>query len=149
MKRDNGCSDEQLTLYHYGELDPTEHLQLEAHLAACPACRDALTELQASLAVVPRAGLQLNAAQRLQFAERVVARTRRGHPRGLPVWGGALVAAGIFGVSIMLVTPDDRGVPAQTDLLVRTDFELVEQFELLQDLTLLQELDLLQELESL
>lgn len=147
MKRDAGCSYEQLTLYHYGELAPAEHLAMERHLADCPACRAALEEVRTSLAAVPRSGLQLSAAQKLRFAEQVMARTRRRIPRSASAWG-ALVAAGVAGLTIMLTTTN-HGVLERSEIPTRTNLELVEQLELLQELTLLQDMDLLQELEKL
>jgi anti-sigma factor RsiW len=143
------CSEEQLVLYHYAELPPAERLAVEKHLADCPDCRTVLAEMQSSLAALPRVELRLSAAQKLTFAERVSSRTRRSAPGMLPRWGGALIAAGVFGAAVMLISPADRNAPLLADTPARSDFELVEQLDLLQDLALLQNFELLQEIESL
>jgi len=149
MHRRTACSEEQLVLYHYAELPPPERLVVEKHLADCPDCRTALAEMQASLAVVPRTDLHLSAAQKLTFAEAVSARTQRSSLLMLPRWGGALVAAGVFGVAVMLISPGDRTAPLLVERPARNDFELVEQLDLLQEFALLQDYDLLREIESL
>lgn len=149
MNRHRACNDEQLMLYYYNELIPAERQAVEIHLGECPDCQHTFAELQASLAAVPFASLRMSAAQKLRFAEEVTTRSRQGAPRSLPTWGGALVAAGILGLALMLIGPDKHELPVRPESPVRADFELVEQIQILQDIALLENLDLLQDIESL
>lgn len=149
MNHHQGCDDKQLMLYYYGELVPAERQAVEMHLGECPDCRKAFAELQASLAAVPATSLQLSTAQKLRFAEEVTARTRQIAPRRLPTWGGAVVAAGILGLVLMLVGPDNHELPVRAESPARADIELVEQLEILQEIALLENLELLKEIECL
>jgi hypothetical protein len=52
-----GCDGEKLCEYLDGELSPTEHAQMEAHLRECTACRDELDALRSAaraMAALPR-----------------------------------------------------------------------------------------------
>lgn len=147
MKKGIGCDQKSLLFYHYDELLPEEKRALDVHLQGCNACRDALREIEQSLAAIPVAELTLSAARRQQLTDKIVQRSRL-RPLGLrPVWNGLVVIALLVGAMVLmrqggLWSPETPVAP------VIADFEIVEQIEMLQALDLLENLDLLEEIES-
>ena len=141
------CPQELLTLYHYDELPVAQRQEFEAHLRECPECRAALAELRSGLQGIPVPELRLDPAQKLQFTERVLRKTRRSY-RPLAAWGGALAAAGALALAVVVLQPDGK-LPVAPGSPELADYEILEQLDLLQDLDLLQELELLEELEQL
>jgi len=148
MNPGNVCNDEQLMLYHYGELPLSERQVLERHLASCPVCQGSLDELQASLAVVPQVEVRLSQAEKLQFADQVMARAKHRPHNYRGAWGGALVTGALV-VAAVLLQPTDKIISVNQTVPSMADFEVLEQFEMLQDLELLENLDLLLEMEQL
>jgi len=149
MNREKDCNEDLLPLYHYRELNAADTRAVEEHLAGCAACRSALAELETCLGTVPRPELQLSSASKLQFAEAVLARSRRRSFSPGKAWGSALAAAGALAVAIALLQPVDPRVPTLPAASAQVDMEVLEQLELLQNLELLENLDLLQEMERL
>lgn len=140
------CSQELLTLYHYDELPVEQRQVVDQHLQDCPDCRASLAELRSSLRSIPVPELQLDPAQKLQFADRVL-QSRRSY-RPLAAWGGALAAAGALAVAVVVLQPS-RQLPVAPIQPALADYEMLEQLDLLQELEVLQELELLEELEQL
>ena len=146
MSQESTCREELLTLYHYGELDAAQLQEVEAHLAACAACRTELEDLQRTLAVIPRPQFTLSAAQRSAFTDRVMARRRRRPLLATGAWSGALGVAALA-IYLLILHPGAPAPPVTTSPAL-VDIEVLEQLEMLQDFDLLQNLDLLQELEG-
>jgi hypothetical protein len=66
------ASSEKLTLYYYGELAGDERRAFEAHLAMCPACAAALSELDVlRAALAPRAAATRTTDEWLGFMQRL------------------------------------------------------------------------------
>lgn len=137
------CSNEDLLLYYYGELDGQRHRELAEHLATCAACSKEWQRLQDSLERVPRPTIELEPAETRKFAARVAARAQRRDHRKLWLWGGALTATAVLALSLIARPPGI--VPGQEGKLV-ADAAMVQELDLLQNLDLLEELDLLQDL---
>lgn len=70
--------EDELTAYLDGALPPPEHAAVEAHLAACPACRAARDRLTATLALLRR--LPPAAAPSPAFEQRFLARLASERP---------------------------------------------------------------------
>jgi len=90
--------DEALYLYLEGELSPDDALELEAHLAACPACRDALAErrlLHEAFASLPP--LEVPPDFALSVMDRIPEEAER-----KAGWLAALTAASVALVSCLL-----------------------------------------------
>lgn len=147
MNQNKGCNEEQLVLYHYGELSSIERQALDEHLNTCPDCRTSLQELRASLAAIPQPDLQFSPTRKLQFSERVTKRAYRRSKNYRAAWGGAL-ATGALVVTIVLLQPADKMMSVIPVVPSTVDFEVLESLDLLQDLELLKDLDLLQEMEE-
>lgn len=145
------CNEDLLTLYYYQELDEEQSQLVDSHLQECAACRQALTEIQSSLAVIPEVPLQLSPAERHRFAAKVAERAQRRRTAGRPIWSGAVVALSLVAV-VLLWSPlkqpasDSSGSGGAAAM---AELDMLEQFELLQELELIRNLDLLQEMEQL
>jgi anti-sigma factor RsiW len=145
------CRPENLTLFHYGELDATERLQVEQHLMRCGACREELAQLRAMLEILPKKQLNISPEEIRSFNEQV---NRRLHPMLNPFFRPVLgwsFAAATAAVLLLLMLPREQirqqpspAVSMQTGSELNTMLEA----EMLLDLELLQNLDLLQELEE-
>lgn len=134
--------DDRLLLYRFDELPAAERQQIAEHLQSCPACRASLDELDQTLASVPRPEVSLTPGQLAVFNDRVLRRARRRAPNRMPVWGGALAAAGALAVTLVVMQPGAPPPSHKTQGLA--DYEVLENLDMLQDLDLLQNLDLLQ-----
>lgn len=145
MKTDR-CCQEDLLLYHYGELDGEETRRMDAHLTGCPACRSELARLRADLERLADP-VTFTAADRARLADRVIERGRRRRFAG-PVPLLALGSLGALCLLLVLWLPGRTPAPAPTPALT-ADLELLEQLELLDELELIQDLDLIQDLEDL
>lgn len=142
------CDEQQLTLYHYNELERETRQQVENHLKSCANCRATLEQINSCLAAVPKGEQTIDSAGRLRFTEQVMARTGSRRRIGKPVWGGALAAAGTLALVLTLM-PIFQQQPVEMSNPALTELELLEQLELLQDLDILQDFELLGELEDL
>jgi len=149
MNKQDICHKEQLTLYHYAELSPTQRCAFETHLQGCPACRTALEEIQSSLADVHATELKLDSAQKQRFVEKVTSSTRRRPLSNPRIWGGGLAAVGMLALVIVSLYSVDQTVQIVPARPAMADFEVLEQLDMLQELDLLQKLELLQELDKL
>lgn len=147
MKNRVECHQENLLLYHYGELQPEEKQALDMHLQGCDSCRNALQEIEGTLAVIPKSELKLSAARKQQLSERVIQRSRLS-PLGLrPAWAIVVIAL-LVGALVLMRQGGVWGPPGSPATPMVADFEVVEQIEMLQTLDLLENLDLLEEIES-
>lgn len=146
------CRPENLTLFFYGELDATEHGQVERHLKECAACRKELAQLRTMLENLPKKQLQISQEEILAFNERVTRRIRPRFTRPFrPVMGWSLAAAAI--AALLLVTfrppvPDQNQPSPPMPLQMISEFNKMPEAEMLLNLELLQNLDMLQELEE-
>lgn len=150
-RRTEGCSEEALLLYYYGELDDGQRSRLEAHLKGCPACRESLRELQGVLGAVPRTETPLSDPEIRRFTGRVIERTRKGKGRrALPLWGGSLAAVAVA-VIVLLSTraPGPGPLPtAGNGTKLTAEVEVLQNYDMLQNLDLLENMDMLQQLET-
>jgi len=146
------CSPENLTLFFYGELDATEHRQVERHLKECAACRKELAQLRTMLENLPEKQLKISQAEILSFNKRVTSRIRPRYNRPFrPVMGwslaGAVLAALLF-VTFRPPMPDQNQSSPTMPLHMISEFNEMPEAEMLLNLELLQNLDMLQELEE-
>lgn len=145
MSRDCAEYRQQLTLFHYHELDAGETEAVETHITQCGSCERELQQLRKLLSAVPQTDFSFNSAQRQRFSEKVMtARRRRFFPQW-GTWGGVLAGAAVL-IYLLILPVSTTPPPSKTPALV--DFEILEQLELLQDMELLQDLELLQQLEE-
>jgi anti-sigma factor RsiW len=149
-RRNTSCTDEDLVLFYYGELDGQNRSRIEVHLAACPACRAELNDIERTLAPLPQASVQLTAAEIRQFAARVSARAVRRRQGIAPAFGGALAAAAVLAVTLFTLQPwggtPSPSLPTKGSHVAEVD--VVRNLDLLQNLDLLENLDTLQALEG-
>ena len=149
-RRNTSCPDGDLVLFYYGELDGPGRSRIEAHLADCPACRAELNDIERTLAPLPRASVQLTAAEIQQFAARVSARATRRRQGIAPAFGGALAAAAVLAVTLFTRQPwgGTPSTPMHTKGSRIAEVDVVRNLDLLQNLDLLENLDTLQALEG-
>lgn len=147
MKRHNCLSDQDLTLIHYGE--PVERIDTEAHLQACPSCRDRLALLQADLERIPQLQSEIDALTASRFAAKVTEQTTRRRHYWIPLSGGVLVASLALMVAVVARPPAELPInTVSSPQPVLTATEPLPDEELLEHLELLSELDILRELEG-
>jgi anti-sigma factor RsiW len=113
---------ERLSLgaYVLGALDPVERSEVEAHVSACPLCRDELAELSGLPGLLSRVTLP-ETLERPQpappaMAERLIERVRaarRSRRRRLAGAAGALTAAAVAALALVLAG-GDAGTPGGT-----------------------------------
>jgi len=139
------CQSEQLFLYHYGELNGQERLNVEQHLHVCPGCRNELTELRRLLAAVPRPDSELTSAEVERFCSRVMEHlpVRRHRVLTRPVLGWSLAGA----VVLLLTFNLGQEIPDRTAPPDNAPVKIVAVQSGLPDLELLQNLDLLENFE--
>ena len=153
-------ADEWLIDHVRGELDPADGARVDAHLAACDACRASrerfgalMTELARTAPAPPPRHW---GAYRAQLRERL---ERRGGEHGaLWAWVArplpALVAAGLVALLVMTGLPggvrapdplalDNTILASQLDMIARLD--VVQQLDLLEDFNVIGDLDELAE----
>ena len=145
------CRPQDLTLYHYGELEEPERLQLERHLQECGDCRRQLEELRSTLALLPQAAPEPAAAEVRAFNQRLLEKLEPRRTRRLsPVWGWsfATAAAALLLVTLGPLRPTSHQPPAGVALHGAGGAGQVPDAELLLNLDLLENLDMLQQLEG-
>jgi anti-sigma factor RsiW len=140
---------ERLLPYQRGELAAAERAGVEAHLAGCPECRQALADfvaIAARLERAPEPAPPLHwGAFRADLRERLAGRRapeRRG--RGLTV-GPAVLAAGLAAVVLYLGIPGQNGRAPVGDQAVVDNALLASRLDLIKELDLVQRLDLLED----
>ena len=153
MDKNRPCEgyEEDLILYHYGELESEKASVTSAHMESCAACRAYMDELVRLLAAVP-ADMPGHAA-RIRAVDRVMAGIaprrlewrRRLVPAAIALT--ALVAAVMFSVYNPFVT-DKPQTPEQM-VMAQADPEVLENLDLLKDLNVIEELDTVQGMEEL
>jgi anti-sigma factor RsiW len=156
-----------------GRLDPAERGPLEAHLAACAACRAQVDELRAVVgvlgewpAVAPSPGFE--AALRARLAHEAGQGT--GWFALRPAWGAALAAAVVIAFAVALWQPGEveppalpqppgvavapqpsrtpKQAPAQPETNGTDELAVLDNPEVLDNLKLLSEFDILFEVEE-
>jgi anti-sigma factor RsiW len=146
--RANGCTEEDLILYHYGELDSEQRRRVEDHLATCPACQEKLRDLERTLAAGSWPYLDYTTTKVRRFTSRVMDRVQGNPRRILPVWGGVITTVTAMIIALVMLRPGTAPEPDESVSLI-AEMEVLQDMELLQTLELLEDLDLLQELEGL
>jgi anti-sigma factor RsiW len=147
-----------------GELDPADRVRVDAHLAACDACRasrERFGALMTELARTDPAPPPIHwGAYRAQLRDRLERRIsgRSGERAGLWAWVArplpALVAAGLVALLVMTGMPggvrppdplalDNTILASQLDMIARLD--VVQQLDLLEDFNVIGDLDELPE----
>lgn len=148
----SSCQPEQLLLYHYGELERVDRLQVEHHLQHCRACHSELTELQTILKTVPTTAPELSPRELQRFNARVLERVQ---PRrswfSWPVlaWALAGTAVVLIAVNLRQQTLTHGPEPTRVPLQMAAEQKMLPDLEFLQNLELLENLDLIQQLETL
>jgi len=145
------CHPESLTLFHYGELDPADHLRLEKHLQGCAACRRELAQLRATLEILPKVEPEFSPEEVRSFNERVGRSLRpkqRHFFRPAYGWSLAATAAVLLMVTLHSPAPGPREKSPGVALRTASEIESLPEPELLLNMELLENLDLLQELEG-
>ncbi len=148
-RRVSECSEKNLVLYHYRELEGAAAHEVENHLEDCAACRDALREIRETLAAVPRPTLEMSTIEAQRFAGRVIARTRdRSRRRNLSLWGGSLATAAALLITFFSLQPGPAPSVPRTQVKMSAQFETLPDLDLLQNLDLLENMDVLQSLDA-
>ncbi len=149
--RISSCRPENLTLFHYGELDSAGRLQVEEHLQGCAACRKELAELRSDLGMLPKKDLDFSPRQIREFNQRV-SRLRPLHRWPLrPAVGWSLAAATAVLLVMTLKSPVPEWLPVDqgTSPQISESPKSLPDPELLLNMELIENLDLLQELEGM
>jgi anti-sigma factor RsiW len=149
--KSSGCSPENLTLFHYGDMEETERLRVENHLEQCGTCRHELEQLEAVLALLPREERKISPEELGAFSRRLNQRLRPPQRyRFKPALGWSLAAAT---ATLLLVTLHPLS-PVQRQLFpgdapqIGAARQGLPDPDLLLNMELLEKLDLLQELEG-
>jgi hypothetical protein len=117
---------ERLTLHAWGDLDPAEARQVEAHLASCDACAREHADLASTIArldpsiLYPREGevdwdrFAAETAARARRATAVVPFRRRGwlRPAALARAAAVVLAVGLGALALWVERPETRTPPA-------------------------------------
>lgn len=141
---------EDLTLFHYGELDAAERLRVENHLQQCGACRRELEQLRSTLARLPQEERNFSATELRAFGQRLDQRlrSRQRHPLR-PAVGWSLAAATAVLLLVTLHSPSPTTQPAPPGAAqVGGVAQRLPDPDLLLNMELLEKLDMLQELEG-
>jgi anti-sigma factor RsiW len=142
------CSEENLVLYHYGELEEAQIREMESHLKGCADCREDLRDLRQTLAALPRPTLEMTGIEARHFASRTMARVQgRSRRRKLSLWGGSLATAAVALFAFFSLQPGPVPSVPRTQVRMSAQLETLPDLDLLQNLDLLENMDLLQELE--
>lgn len=142
----NACPTEQLILFHYGDLDDADKLQVEHHLQTCSDCRSKLGELRKFLNQVPTGVPEITASELRSFTSRVMHNLPRQPRFSRPALGWALAGALVLLLTLNLRQQIEPPAPAPAPMVAEQ--EVLDRLELLQNLDLLENLDLLQQLAS-
>ncbi|PLY12302.1 MAG: hypothetical protein C0624_01115 [Desulfuromonas sp.] len=119
--------------------------QVAEHLSQCPACRDHLAELQATLDALSAPQTDVSTADVLRLQARLARRIKSPHSWFTPMLTSACVIAMFF---VYLARPVEQPhQPAATSELLH-NMEVIQHLEMLQSIELLEELELLEALES-
>lgn len=145
------CRPENLTLFHYGELDAADRLLAEQHLRDCAACRRELAHLRSTLERLPKMEPEFSPREIRAFAERVGRRIRP-KPRRIvkPAFGWSLAATAAMLLMLTLHSPAPGPQQASREVVLRSgpEMERLPEADMLLNLDLLENLDLLQQLEE-
>jgi anti-sigma factor RsiW len=144
------CSLENLTLFHYGELEEAERLRVENHLQQCVACRRELEQLRSTLAKLPPEEREFSAEELRAFHQRL--NRRLGSRQRLPLrpavgWSLAAATAVLLLVTLHAPSPPSGPAPPGATQVGDVTRRLPDP-ELLLNMELLEKLDMLQELEG-
>lgn len=149
-----GHADDRLVPYLRGELPPAEAREVQAHMAACAACRAALGELERLAAELARpAAPPIHwGAYRAELREKLAGRRRRARPGFLRRWAWPPVpvalAAGLVGVLLYVGLPGGNGWgPTQGDQAAIENAILASRLDLISRLQIVQRLELLEDLD--
>ncbi|WP_027715015.1 zf-HC2 domain-containing protein [Desulfuromonas sp. TF] len=148
---DSPCLRENMTLFHYGELERADRLGMEKHLQGCSACRRELALLRSTLKILPKREPEFSPGEIRAFNERVVRRIRpRLRQSFRPAFGWSLAATAAVLLMVTLHSPAPAPQQPSQEMALQTDAEIerLPEPELLLNLELLENLDLLQELEE-
>lgn len=153
MDKNRPCEgyEEDLILYHYGELEPEKASATAAHMESCAACRAYMDELDRLLAAVPAdmpgraATIRATGRVMAGIAPRRFEWRRRLVPASIAL--AALVSAVLFTVFNPFVS-DKPQTPEQM-VMAQADPEVLENLDLLKDLNVIEELDTVQGMEDL
>lgn len=145
------CLLEELTLFHYGELDAADRLRVDTHLQGCAACRRELAQLRATLAALPKNAVELSPQEIRAFNARVGRSLQPRRPFYLkPALGWSLAAATavLLVVSLHNPLPGPSRPPTGVAVHVGGPAQRLPDAELLLNMDLLENLDLLQQLDG-
>lgn len=144
------CHPEQLTLFHYDDLDADDRRRVETHLQDCAACRGELAQLRATLAALPKNAAEFSPMEIRAFNARVGRSLQPRRPFYLrPALGWSLAAATAVLLVVNLHSPPPGTSRPPTGVAVHLggpaqrlpDAELLLNMDLLENLDLLQQLD--------
>ena len=145
------CRPENLTLYHYGELEEPVRRQLEEHLENCDACRRELASLDATLDRLPNLISEPSPDQVRTFNRRLLEKTEPRRTRRLnPAWGWSFAVAAAV-LLLLIIGPLQFGPhppPAEVAVHGGGQVQAMPDADLLLNMDLLQNLDLLQQLDG-
>jgi anti-sigma factor RsiW len=145
------CRPEQLTLFHYGDLDAADRLRVETHLQDCAACRRELAQLRATLAALPKSAAEFSPQEIRAFNARVGLSLQPRRPfYRRPALGWSLAAATAMLLVVSLHGPlrSPSRPPSGVVLHVGGPAQRLPDTELLLNMDLLENLDLLQQLDG-
>ncbi len=148
MKRTVNCNDQDLVLFHYGDLDAETRLRVREHLTQCHACRLKLAGLRDALDRLPVPELCLSEGEKQRFAAVINDRiAHKSRPRQW-LWGSALATLAVLTICLRILPGGPAtftgGVPKSA-----TEIGMLQDMELLQNLDLLENLDLLQDFDRI
>jgi anti-sigma factor RsiW len=147
----------ELVAYARGELAPADHARIDAHLAACAGCREAVSDFRvlrdhvaAATAAAPE---PLWTRYRAEVRARLAADTRR--RRWLPAVPVA-VAATVAGIALVTTlqlagrapAPNGEGIVLE-DVALAGRLDLLQQYPIVERLDLLEDLDVIRNLDRL
>lgn len=136
------------------ELAPDERARVEAHLAACEACRRALAEVRAvlvALAAAPAPPAPHWGRYRAELRARIDARARtpRWWRRPMPIAVSAGLAAALLLFMLWPAPVEQRPVDlaALDETAIGARLDMLEHYDVVERLDLLEELDVIRELD--
>ena len=143
-------SEQDLTLYYYGELS-TSNEQAD-HLAACLICRKRLSALRHDLAKLPNLNYEPDAAAGTRMAAYVSEKLNKRRRNWLPALGVSAIATFALVITISVWSPQSQQMqivqsPAQLHETLSLNEDMPD-IEFLEDLELLKELELLSQIEG-
>ncbi len=146
----NCLSEQDLTLYYYGELSAS--VAHADHLADCLICRKRLSALRHDLAKLPNLNYESDAAAGTRMAASVSEKLNKRHRNWIPALSASAIAVFALVISISVWSPQRQPVqsvqspaPLHDALSLNEDMPDI---EFLEDLELLKELELLSQIEG-